>query len=372
MIPREIFKKIRRIGIRTKRRSAPCLALIASVTLTGCDDCQTNQRTDTLSFESGEMLVNESYIEQSWDGSCAHNRLFYQPDSTTRREFIEEVWYPGGEPLFARHEDNHIARKDNRVVITVGPHLFKRIKIPGGPDWQHLEYPDLPAKFFLGSFLPVTSPLVQPGNSSRPAGVFAQPIELGREQPAYATEKIDLVENVLATRRTSTNALFPECLIYSGTKYDLPWQFDLERTRKANHLAPPAKTNLVIEVSVVRVAAQLGSFEIESREKVLQVSSAKEVWNKTLPLAGRQWTQIVFPSLFAKNSNTDEKFEAILGFIDPLARVSVFWRSQPPLWDEHHACNLGEWVRADASGFDGGSRIVYFKVKENQPESTKP
>lgn len=327
-------------------------------------ETQSEKAAETLTLSTGEILTNESFLSVGRD-SVQTNKLFFQQSASSPRESLGEIIEEDAAPLSLHNANPQLQRSRDRVTLIMGSHIFQRWLREGGPYWYHASTnPNPAASVFLRSFL-------KPGDSriAIPSGRgFRGWFDIPRLEVPYAFDRIDLDQNVLVTHRNSSDATFPEFLVYSAVQYGFTWCFDIERTRSANHLKPPFDSNILIEFSVVTYPGKL-KFD-GTRDSVLALRGAKEIHGRTLPLNSSTWTTTECSVTIPDGTTIKERFDVLLGFLDPSPEyLSIFWRRHPVLWDDWHFIKLGDWVRADATGFEGDlSRVVFFRVRLNQPQ----
>jgi hypothetical protein len=320
---------------------------------------QTEKATDTVSLPTGEILTNESFLSVGRD-SVRHNNLFFQQSASSPREALGEIIEENAAPLSLHRAAPKLLRSGDRTALLIGTNIFQRWLRKGGPYWYHATTgPDPAASVFLRSFVPSGDSRISTSAGRSVRGWF----DIWRPDVPYAFDHIDLDQNVLVTRRDSPDTTFPGLLVYSALQYGFTWRFDIERTRSANHLEPPPDAGVVIDFSIVTYPGDLKL--ATTRDTVLAAPGAKEIHLQTLPLSSNAWTATECSLTIPTGASVNERYDALLGFIDPLPDyASIFWRSYPVLWDDWHFVRFGEWIRADASGYKGGlSRIVFFRVR---------
>lgn len=332
--------------------------------VSSCSPAQTEKATDTLALPTGEILTNESFLSLGRD-SVRHNKLYFQQDASLPRELLSETIEEDAAPLSLHAAKPQIQTSRDRTALLLGPYFFQRWLRKEGPYWYHTTTnPDAAASVFLRSFLQPGDPLI----SSATAGNIRGWFDILKPEVSYVFDHIDLDKNVLVTRRNSPDAAFPEFLVYSALQYGSTLRFDIERTRSANHLEPPSDSNILIDVSVVTYPGELKLGN--SRDSVLALPGATEIHAQTLPLIPTKWTASECSFTIPTGARINERFDALLGFLDPLPNyLSVFWRRYPVFWDDWHFVRMDDWIRAEASGFKGGlSRVVFFRIRRPKPQ----
>jgi len=332
--------------------------------MSGCSPAQTEKATETISLPSGEVLTNEFFLSLGRD-SVRHNKLFFQQTASSPRELLGESIEEDAAPLSLHATKPFIQRSQDRTALMIGSHVFQRWLRKDGPYWYHLTTnPDPAASVFLRVFLP-------PGDfrisRSSPIGIRGW-FDVPKPEVPYRFDHMDLDQNVLVTRRNSSDAAFPEFLVYGARQYGFTLNFDIERTRFANHIQPPPDAGILIDLSVVTYPGDLKLGK--SREAALALPGATEIHKQTQPLSSNTWTTAECSFTIPTGTVINERFDALLGFRDPLPDyLSVFWRRHPILWDDWHFIRAGDWIRAEASGFKGGTcRIVFFRVRLPEPK----
>ena len=152
-------------------------------------------------------------------------------------------------------------------------------------------------------------------------------------------------------------------MVYSAKEYDFEWEFDIERTRKINHCKPPSDSNLVIDFSAVMYPGELKSYE--ARDAVLRLPGAKEIHAESHALRSSTWTTAEWSFTAPDRTETSERFEAMLGFLDPCPDyLTVFWRKHPVSRDYWDFTKTDEWVHISTEGAqDKWAPIVFFRVR---------
>lgn len=309
-------------------------------------------------------MINESFLSLGRD-SVRHNRLFFQQSVSAPREVLGEIIEENAAPISLHASAPKLIRAGDRTALLLGNHLFQRWLRGSNPYWyQASTSPDPAASMFLRSFLPVSDPHVSTRAASTVRGWF----DIPRPEMTYVFHHIDLDQNVFTTRRETSEAAFPEFLVYSARQYGFPWRFDIERTRSANHLKPPSDAGVFIDYSIVTYPGELKLGD--SREAALAVPGAAEILAQTLPLSSTTWTSTECSFVIPTGSKINERFDTLLGFYDPLPDyVSVFWRRYPVLWDQWWFVKFGHWIRAEASGYKGGlARVAFFRVRRTESQ----
>jgi hypothetical protein len=91
----------------------------------------------------------------------------------------------------------------------------------------------------------------------------------------------------------------------------------------------------LIDISVVTYSGELKLGG--NRDSVMALPGATEVHARTLPLGSSNWTITECSFAIPTGTNISERFDALLGFLDPLPEyISIFWRKHPVLEDHWH------------------------------------
>ena len=163
---------------------------------------------------------------------------------------------------------------------------------------------------------------------------------------------------MIVQRLNGSNSVLPQFLIYSANTYELPWKFDLPRTRAANMISGPTNLDLDFEVSVLTVPSSPARPGLKPRASVLQRPGAREIMSRSQVCTAKNWTEVDVPN----PAGPDKRFRVILGFTRA-DRLYIFW-GVPGYLDTMYVCKPDEWIAVDESGYEGGiSRLVYFKLK---------
>jgi len=336
------------------------VALVLICISAGCSSTEEPGKVvQSVTLPTGEVLTEKVFPWQ-WGDEFERHRLYFQESASAPPEIISDEMGLGEEsPL--------IFRSGDRIALVFDSHyILQRLNGRKGPYWvKHNTNPDLTASLFLRTFLkPGDSRIGNPNEGSSPWWR-----DVPRQEVPYAFDLIDLDKNVLVTRRESSDTLFPQFLIYSATKYELWWCFDLERTRAANGLTAPPDPNLVMDIAVVTWPGDLEHSKNKSKDDFLAIPGAEEVLSQSVPLSSSAWMGI--SSSFTNSAGTvvTRLFEARFGFADPWPhRFAIFLCYGPSgyyWWDFLQADN---WV-SDALGEHKGPngtycRSTFYRIRE--------
>lgn len=173
-----------------------------------------------LRFTGGEWLIDEAWREYTHGRPETRHRLYFQHNATAPCEPMGEIAAGDAAAAMVRPQ---LLRSGERCVVIFGRYVFQRWPMRQGPYWYRVTtQPFGAAPFFLRDYL-------------RRRDIDATG-SLGLNLPdvPYAFGHVDLERNVLVTSREHADPRFPQFLVYSAPGYGQPWQFDIERTRRAN------------------------------------------------------------------------------------------------------------------------------------------
>ncbi|MFI4979535.1 MAG: hypothetical protein ACHQIO_04250 [Nevskiales bacterium] len=179
------------------------------------------QRTSVCQrFIGGEWLIDEAWRDYTRGRPESRHRLYYQPTVTAPCEAMGEI---AADDVPAAMVRPQLSRSGERCVIVFGRHVFQRWPTRQGPYWYRVTtQPFGAAPFFLRDYL-----------RRRHADATGNP-GLNPPDVPYVFGHVDIERNVLVTSREHADPRFPQFLVYSAPGYSQPWQFDIERTRRAN------------------------------------------------------------------------------------------------------------------------------------------
>jgi hypothetical protein len=327
---------------------------------------------ERITLPGGEILTNASSLFVGFRGSARCNELSFQSSESAQREMLGTITRENEPPISQQNSSPLVVRRDGRLAVVVGGHIFRRATHNGKPYWSEVSvsHPDLAARAFLRSFLSVGAPEIGtrhvPSYTDSGGGIPVGALPFAAD-PNYQFHTLELRDNILVTQRAAPSTVYPEFLVFSAARHDFSWQLDLDRTRAINHLSPPPDGQFTIEVSDItfpgRDEHQLGW----KRDELLSRTGAREWFMQALPLPASGWQGINCPIVFPDGSCRVKQFEVRYGFQDPLPGVlSVSWRRVPVLSNEWCLVAPDTWVRAEATRFDGGlSHAVFFRVRKN-------
>ena len=331
--------------------------------VSGCLFAQskTEEVTEVVTLPTGEIITNESCLNRGRD-LVRQNRLFFQQNAMSPRESLAEINEEDGLAISIRNAKPRIERSGDRTALLLDTHVFQRWTQLNSSYWYHATTePNQAAAAFLHSFLPSWDSRVPYETGSSGPGF----VEYLRTKVRYVVDRIDLDQNVLFTRRESSDSTSPKILVYSAVSYGSHWTFDIERTRSANQLKPPPDAGVLIDFSIVTYKGQLE--HDATRDAALALREAKEIHAQTFPLSSSTWTTSDFPANMPSVRPVQPRFDALLGFHDPLPdQLSVFLRGQPVvLGTTCHLVKVGEWARADSTLSTEGVAF-FFRIRQTQ------
>lgn len=342
-----------------------CVVLVFCCTESGCSE-QREKKKESIALPTGEIVTNESYLYVAFRDAVSINKLFFQWNASSPREFMGKLVEDYRDRISLHETVPQIYKNGDRTALIIGSNIFERWTDRQKPYWYHTKSkPDQDAKAFLRSFL-------KAGDSR-----ISVPDEIGQHwfitsqtETPYAFDHIDLEQNILTTRRDSPDSTLPEFIIYSAVEYGFPWRFDIERTRNANKLKPPSDSNLFIDFSVVTYPGKLTLTQVESRDVCLSLSGAKEIYAQTVSLSSETWKSAQYTLTIPTGKVLSEQFDVLLGFTDPLPEyISIFLYNHRASWNQMHFIKIDRWILADSSGFEGDlAGVVFFRVRRAQAQ----
>lgn len=337
------------------------LIILMCFIIAGCLARKEEEASESVTFPTGELLTNESFLINDLDIE-RHNRLYFQASPAAKRELIADIFSRDGVPISLSQLSPKLYKFDGRIVITIGYGIYKRIVYKEGrPQWHssHVR-PDQAAGYFLRTYLRPGDPLIPISEGVYHWDHPDAPIP----KVLYNFDNIDLSQNIMVTK--TTNSDFPEYLIFSSIKYQFDWQFDLERTLEINRLKPRPISNYTIDFSVITYPGTLPPTKI-GRDDFLAFPGAKEIHFRSDHLKSDSWVSTEYSFSIPNGTNITERYEAILGFLDPSpGYLSVFWRRRPDLPKNWLFVKTGEWTQTNLSDFAGGiTRVAFFRVRND-------
>jgi hypothetical protein len=323
------------------------------------------EKTETVSLPGGEILTTESFLTLSSHDSFRRLKLFFQKNASSQRETVIEFLVEGAAPISLRSDAPQLFTSGDRTALRIGSHIFLRWPRKAGPYWHHeTTAPNAAASIYLRSFLSSSDSRIAVPSGNNTLKWFETP----KPDVPYAFDHYDFEQNVLVTKRDTPENTFPEFLVYSANQYGFPWGFDIERTRNANSFKPPLDSGVIIDFSVVTYPGELDLRTNSKRSTCLLLPGAQEIHAQSLPLSSSKWTPMECSFAIPNGIVIKDRFDVLLGFLDPLPdHLSIFYRHHPVLSNTWQFIKFGDWICADASGFNGGlARVAFFRIRHTQ------
>ena len=346
---------------------------------------KSDQRVESVTLPSGEVLENHTYLEEGW-GDERHNTLFLKNPVTGASERIDDRFgylnYEAGpsEPaLLQRYPHPQEFARGGEKVLVIRPYVCKRWIWKTGPDWSIARF-DMAASDaaeYLRSFFKPAKPELFSSPGSGPECFLH-----------YQVENLDLENNILTVKRIPWNTQFdspdfrdfPDYLVYSSIDYhgrpgyEFPWKFDAVRTRVKNgpRWEKPMPFRMVLEYSVVAFSVQTGyrpNLHEETRDMAMSRVGAEEIGRATLELSGQEPRSVDCRYRVSGTNQVIEKIEAMYGFADAQTnRFNLIWQPHNPAAWPVPGLNLAEWVLVGESGF-GSNRASdeFIRLRRIEP-----
>ena len=229
------------------------LALALSGGLFGCSNY--DERVETVTLPSGEILENHTHLESGWPSGVRINELFLKNPATGASERIDahgNLDYPYDHSLLERFPHPQEFIYGDEKILVVGSYLCQRLQFRNVLDWKITSIGiDAEAEDYLKTFLPTNNALAK-----------SPPIRIGwvLSNVPYLFDSLDLTNNILTLKKHITKGdeawlrsqhskkrfhvpfwdEFPPYLVYSaidfkgGATVELPLKFDIERTKAKN------------------------------------------------------------------------------------------------------------------------------------------
>lgn len=355
-----------------------CLTLVLSGGWFGCAKPQ--EKVESVSLPSGEVLENHTHCESGWPGGVRINELFLKNPATGASERVDangDLDYPYGPSLLERFpHPQEIMRGDEKVLI-IGPYVCKWWIWEKRPYWYIARF-DMAAgdaKEYLRSFFKPANPALYSSPGSGPECFLH-----------YQIESLNLENNVLTVKRVPWNAQveppefrdFPDYLVYSAIGYNgrsgykLPWKFDEARTRAKNgpRWEKPMPSRMALDYSVITFPAKAGFMPHgEKRDVALTHAGAREIAATSLELSDQEVRGAECKYVILTNAVTD-KIEAMYGYAcAETNHFYIVWEPRnPQAWHSAATLNLDEWALVGEDWF--GRNILrdeYIRLRKIEP-----
>jgi len=353
-------------------------ALVINAALSGKSD----QRVESVTLPSGEVLENHTWCESGWPSGVRLNELFLKNPATGASERVDahgNLDYSYGPSLLQLFpHPQEIVRGDEKVLL-IGPNVCKRRIWKTGPEWYIASFGGASgdAAKYLRSFVKT--------NSAFSSSPYSGPAEYLH----YQIENLDLEYNVLTVKRIPWNAQteppefrdFPDYLVYSAYGYNghsdyiSTWEFDEARTRAKNgpRWEKPMPFRMALDYSVITFPAKAGfRTHGEKRDVALTHDGAKEITATSLELSDQEVRRSECKYIVFTNAIAD-KIEAIYGYAGSQTNCFyIVWEPRNPAsWQTSVSSamlNLDEWTLISEDWF--GRNILrkeYVRLRRIEP-----
>jgi hypothetical protein len=349
-----------------------CLVLVLSGGWFGC--AKTEEKVESVSLPSGEVLENHTHYESGWPGGVRINELFLKNPATGTSERIDahgDLDYGYDHSLLELFPHPQETVRGDEKVLIIGPYVCERWIWKTGTEWYIASFNGASgdAKEYLRSF-------VKPANSAW----FSSPGSGPADYLHYQIKNLDLENNVLTVKRIPWNAQteppelrdFPDYLLYSAIGYKFQWKFDEARTRAKNgpRWEKPMPFRMALDYSVITFPPKAGFRPHgEKRDVALAHDGAKEIAAATLELSDQEVRGTECKYAILTNAITD-KIEAIYGYAcAETNRFYIVWEPRnPQAWHSAATLNLDEWALVGEDWF--GRNILrdeYIRLRKIEP-----
>jgi hypothetical protein len=353
-------------------------ALVISAALPGKSD----QRVESVTLPSGEILENHTYTESGWPSGVRFNQLFLKNPATGASERVDahgDLDSGYGPALLEQYpHPQEIVRGDEKALL-VGPYVCKRWIWKTGPEWYIARF-DMAAGNAVADAPQYLRLFFKPAN---PALYSSSGPE---EFLHYQIESLDLENNVLTVKRIPWNAQLeppefrdlPDYLVYSAigyngdSGYQFPWQFDEARTRAKNgpRWAKPMPFRMTLDYSVIIIPPKAGfTPHGEMRDAALAHAGAGEFAAASLELSDQELRGAGCKYTVLTNAIAD-KIEAIYGYAG--SQTNHFYIVWEPRYSEASysaaMLNLDEWALVSEDWCAGNNfREEYIRLRRIEP-----
>lgn len=341
--------------------SVPALGLLfltylaAAAVMNAAFSSKSDQRVESVTLPSGEILENHTYCDDGgWPSGSRINQLFLKNPATGSSERIDahgDLDYDYGPSLLQKYPHPQEFVHGDEKVLTIGTYICQRRIWKTGPEWEIRFFGGVSkdAAKYLRSFVKTNS-------------MFFSSTGAGPENyMQYRIENLDLENNVLTYKRIPWNVKrdlpelrdFPDYLVYSSCDYhgnpayNFPWEFDLARTRAKNgpRWKKPMPFRMALDYSVITFRGKPNPPPEEKHAIAMARPGAKEIATATLELSDQELRAAECRFTVCGTNHCVEKFKAMYGYAD--AQTNHFYI----IWQPHVAgafpvpsLVLGEWV----------------------------
>jgi hypothetical protein len=229
---------------------------------------KSDQRVESVTLPSGEVLENHTHSESGFPDGVRINELFLKNPATGTSERVDSngnLDYEYNDSLLVRFPHPQEFIYGDEKVLVIGSYLCQRIKFGNVPCWNitSIDFPT-EAQAYLKSFFSTND-----YSSKNPSDIG---LEGGRVPFVFAS--LDLTNNVLTLKKQMPEGYgnwqqfrqhpdsifwdeFPSNLVFSatvfngGSIYQFPFKFDLARTKAMNgplwdNSTPPDSSSITI------------------------------------------------------------------------------------------------------------------------------
>ena len=332
--------------------------LLAVLLFSSCGPKISDRRVEKFTFPSGEVLINESQVEQEGPScllDCGPDRQSKLTIQFTDGTVPEEVYKSprhgfGNCCLMEQMKPIRLERSSDIQAIVFGRFLFT--KWPAGPGdnrkWNQ-ERLDNETGYFLR-------------NSSCELGpALVQGLPPCRTYQDYDQVSVALNPPVARFSRSIPVVGWPATLVYSAPTRSA-WQFDLEQTTRANpdfryHAFP---SHLRVEARFLQVEGQHGNAYNSPGEFERYVPRARVTLLQTFPISTNSWTTV---STALGSGRYSYEFRAAYGDPNP-EWVTVYTRFTGSEGHRAHFLPIGEWIAFDTevSTKANATAVGYIRV----------
>ena len=331
-----------------------------------------DQRVETVTLPSGDILENHTYLKEGW-GDERYNTLFLNDPATGVSEQIDDpsgyLNYeagPSNSSLLQRYpHPQEFALGDEKVLI-VGPFACKRFASQQwldmkGPHWDLFRFEQ--AEWKAADYIREVWQSMDAAQISRLASRGYVADDGPQDYFKYQFDSLDLTNNVLTVKRARTDLNgpwgdlsdhdFPQYLVYSPCKYDgtpdydFPWEFDLARTCEKNgpRWLKPMPFRIALDYSVVTYRGTPGAPDPEDHDLVMARPDAKEIATATLELSGRKLRATECRFTLGGTNHIVEKFKAMYVCADARTNhINIIWQPHVAGAFPGSGLNLGDWI----------------------------
>jgi len=339
---------------------------------------KTDQRVETVTLPSGEVLENHTYLEDGGWGVDRYNALSLKNPATGASERIGDPNCPtcgfsefevnlGDPSLLQRYPHPQEFVFGNRKALIIGPYVCKRFNGTLGPEWNIDKF--VTARGDATEYLQSFWKPADPTQASRLASGRLLPGEGPRLD--YQIDSLDLTNGYVLTVKRVPWKLhrdspefrhgFPKYLVYDAhDHYEFPgqfaWKFDLLRTSATNGPSwkKPMPFKMALDYSVITFRGTPGVPWEEKRAVSMARPGAKEIATVTLELSDLKPSSVECRYTVSNTNHITEHIEAMYGFAsNPTNRFGIVWQPQDPDAWPVPGLTLDQWWQVGYSDFNG-------------------